>query len=347
MTDDRLPAYFHPAERDFRPAPEWTGTELVPHPERVERAASIHHALEACDRVALIEAEPASEADVLRIHDADLLTVYRTASALAAGQGVHPTCFPRGAAAAPGHSRADPSKPLHAGNWCFDTGTPLDRTTLSAALGSAGCALAAAAAVREGEPLAYALCRPPGHHATRGSYGGYCYVNNAALAARMLRPRRRVAVLDIDVHHGNGTQSLFWRDPRVLFVSIHEHPDRCFPYFAGHPSEVGEGRGRGTTLNVTEEAGCDGARYVQLLESQVIPVLRAFRPDVLVLSAGFDTYALDPIGRFALQTHDYLDVGRRIGRLGLPTVVVQEGGYHVEHLGRNALALLDGLRVGA
>ena len=175
---------------------------------------------------------------------------------------------------------------------------------------------------------------------------GYCYLNNAAVAVRALRRGARVAVLDIDVHHGNGTQSMFYRDPKVMVVSLHQHPGTCFPYFAGYPTETGAGPGAGTNLNVTEAAGCDGRRYFELLDRHALPALRSFAPDFLVLSAGLDTYELDPVGHFKLTTDDLRTVGERIGRLGLPTVTIQEGGYHAPHLGRNAVALLDGLQAG-
>lgn len=339
---DRVPAFFHPAQLAFKPRYEWAFGERIDHPETTARAESIVAALQAADdRYALLEPPPVPDGAIAAQHDGSLLAVYRTATRIPDGEAFYPTVFPRR------DRSADPTNLQHAGAWCFDAGTPLTHHTLEAASWSAACAHQAARALVDGqERLTYALSRPPGHHATRASFGGYCYLNNAGLAARVLRKRGRVAVLDIDVHHGNGTQSLFWRDDRVLVVSIHEHPDRCFPYFAGYPSEKGEGRGAGVNLNITEEAGCDGSRYRELLERHALPAIRSFAPDALVLSAGLDTYELDPVGRFALTTDDLGDVGERIGRLGLPTVAVQEGGYHAPHLGRNAVALLDGLRRG-
>ncbi len=340
--DPRVPAFFHRAQLEFKPMYEWAFGERIDHPETTARAESILAALQNSDHYSVQEPKPAPPGTLTRLHRADLLTIYRTASELPDGETFYPTVFPKR-----DQVDADPTKMMHAGAYCFDAGTPLSGRTWEAASWSASCAYTAARTLkRQKRSLTYALSRPPGHHATRTSFGGYCYINNAAVAARALKRGARVAVLDIDVHHGNGTQSLFWRDPRVFVVSVHEHPDRCFPYFAGFPTETGAGPGKGATLNVTEEAGCDGKRYAELLEVHVIPALQAFAPDYLVLSAGLDTYELDPVGHFALKTDDIREVGERIGRLGLPTVAVQEGGYHSDHLGRNAVALLDGLRAG-
>jgi len=341
--DDRVPAYFHPDQLAFKPRYEWAFGERIDHPETTARAESIVAALtEAEDRFALSQPSPVPAGTVSKLHSGNLLTLYRTASTLPAGETFYPTVFPKR-----DQVSADPTRIHHAGAFCFDAGTPLSAETWAAASGSASCAHAAARALTKHQrTLSYALSRPPGHHATRTAFGGYCYLNNAAIAARALRPRRRISVLDIDVHHGNGTQSIFYRDPRVQVVSIHETPETCFPYFAGYPTETGAGRGKGATLNVTEEEGCDGKRYLELLELYALPAIRDFGSDALVLSAGLDTYELDPVGRFKLTTDDLREVGVRIGRLGMPTAVIQEGGYHAPHLGRNAVALLDGLVQG-
>lgn len=340
--DPRVPAFFHPAQLAFKPRYEWAFGERIDHPETTARAESILAALRAEDAAyGVHEPQPAPPGLIQSLHNGSLLTLYRTAEQLG-DDTFYPTVFPKQE-----QGVADPTRLNHAGAFCFDAGTPLAGRTWEAARWSASCAWTAAKALKaERRLLTYALSRPPGHHATPTRFGGYCYLNNAAVAARTLRRGARVAVLDIDVHHGNGTQSIFERDPRVLVVSIHEHPDTCFPYFAGYPNETGKGRGAGTTLNVTEGAGCDGRRYLELLEHHALPAIRSFGADYLVLSAGLDTYTLDPVGRFELTTDDLREVGVRIGRLGLPTVAVQEGGYHSDHLGRNLVSLLAGLREG-
>ncbi|MDP9467620.1 MAG: histone deacetylase family protein, partial [Chloroflexota bacterium] len=198
-----------------------------------------------------------------------------------------------------------------------------------------------------GAPLAYGLCRPPGHHAARGMLGGYCYFNNAAIVAEWLRREggaRRVAILDIDFHHGNGTQQIFWERGDVLYLSLHGDPARAYPYFSGYAAETGAADGAGLTRNwpLAARTGLDG--YATAL-AEALRMVVSFAPDApLVISAGFDTFEDDPIGDLALRTSDYGEIGRMIAGLGLPMVVLQEGGYAVEALGANALALLMGLR---
>lgn len=338
-----LPAFFHPEQLAFKPRYEWAFGERIDHPETTGRAESILAALQADPLFSVRTPGALPAAALQRTHAQPLLTLYHTATLLEPGETFYPTVFPKES-----QGRGDPTRLRHAGHWCFDAGTPLTRETLPAATWSAACALEAARALgRDGVTLSYALSRPPGHHATRGLFGGYCYLNNAAIAARHLRRGgRRVAILDIDYHHGNGTQSLFYRDPNVLVVSVHADPTDAFPYFAGFPDETGAGPGQGYTMNLVLPRGTDGPRYLRALDDHVLPALRAYAPDALVLSAGLDTYHLDPVGDFGLTTEDLHEVGARIGRLRLPTVAVQEGGYYTPDLGRNAVALLRGLVVG-
>lgn len=338
---DPTPVWFHPDQLLFKPRYEWALGERIDHPETTARAESIVEALTEDTSFRFAEPEPVSRALLKRTHAGSLLEMLGETAGL--GHDVYPTVFPKGP-----NVRAEPGNPHHWGHWCFDAGTPLNGQAWMAASWSASAALAAAKAVHQGVPLSYSLSRPPGHHATRSRFGGYCYLNNAAIAARWLGRKRksRVAVLDIDYHHGNGTQSIFWSDPSVLTVSIHADPSTDFPYFAGFRDQIGGGRAEGTNRNLTEGHGCDGARYLQILDEDVAPLLKAFAPEVLILAAGLDTYELDPLGRFKITTEDFRAIGERIGRWGLPVVAVQEGGYHAEHLGRNARSLLHGLRAG-
>jgi len=338
--------YFDTAQLEHKPRYEWTFGRRIAHPETARRAERIAAALAANASRFSIRRPPAREprkSDLLRIHDERLLALYRTAArVLVPGETFCPSVFPR-------RDQTDPDpRDIHqAGYFCFDSGTPLTNATYDAAVRSAGCALAAARAVGLGQvDHAYALCRPPGHHAQRDLFGGYCYLNNAALAAHRLRPLGRGAIVDIDFHHGNGTQALFERDPAVFFASIHGEPRSFYPYFSGYASERGSGPGRGTTMNVPLPAGCDGSAYLGILRRTVLPALRAYDPHWLVISAGFDTHRLDPIGDFTLETADYFEIGATLGRLSLPTVVVQEGGYATAVLGDNVVSFLDGLRSG-
>ena len=234
---------------------------------------------------------------------------------------------------------------LRVGQYALDGATPLLRTSWAAALSAAESALAASHAVAGGAREAYALCRPPGHHAGRALYAGYCLLNNAALAALALLPLGRVAVLDVDYHHGNGTQDIFWEREEVFYASLHCHPREAYPYVTGAAEERGSGAGLGGNLNLPLPGGTDWAAYAPALET-ALEAIAAHRPAVLVLSLGFDTLESDPIGSFALRRPDYRAMGQRIRQLNLPTVLVQEGGYHVEALQDCLTNFLDGWEAG-
>lgn len=225
----------------------------------------------------------------------------------------------------------------------FDAGTPITAGTWRAVHSGANVAVTGAAKLTNGERYAFALCRPPGHHAASDYYGGYCYLNNAAIAAQYLRDHGadRVAVLDVDYHHGNGTQSIFYDRDDVLFVSIHGDPRQEFPYFLGHAGETGTGRGEGFNVNYPLPWGTTAERWFDALADSLEQV-RSFKADTIVVSLGVDTYINDPISQFRLQTSDYVEVGRRIAGLGLPTLFVLEGGYAVDDIGRNVINALRG-----
>jgi acetoin utilization deacetylase AcuC-like enzyme len=201
--------------------------------------------------------------------------------------------------------------------------------------------------VIEGERVAYGLCRPPGHHAARALYGGYCFFNNAAVVAEHLTASTggRVSVLDVDYHHGNGTQQIFYERADVQYVSLHGDPNRAYPYFAGYADETGAGRGSGTNLNLPLPPGADDDRYLTAL-AQAIEAVDAFDPSVLVVSLGVDTFHLDPIADFALSTDAFTRSGAAVAGLARPMVVLQEGGYHLPSIGGNVRAWLDGVTSG-
>lgn len=230
------------------------------------------------------------------------------------------------------------------GLYSYDAATPIAEGTWEASYWAAQTALSALAAILDGEtPTSFALCRPPGHHSGRDYCGGYCYLNNAAIAAEQARRSgRRVAILDIDYHHGNGTQDIFYDDAEVLFVSIHADPTTDYPFFWGHADERGEGAGLGKTLNLPLPRGTEFPAYEAGLGT-ALDAVRSHDADLLVLSFGADTFEEDPISHFRLRGQDYRAIGDRITTLGLPTLVVMEGGYAVDALGRNVEALLSGL----
>jgi len=230
------------------------------------------------------------------------------------------------------------------GLYSFDAGTPLTAGSWQASRGGAACAIGAAAEVASGrQRSAFALSRPPGHHAGHDYYGGYCLLNNAALAAQALRDAGapRVAIVDIDYHHGNGTQDLFYERDDVYTVSIHGDPRTEYPFFVGHADEVGRGRGVGFNLNLPLPRGSDFGTWRVALDT-ARAAIRAFDPQALVVALGVDTYEGDPISGFRLRSPDYLVVGRDLQALRLPTVLVFEGGYAVQEIGINTVNVLEG-----
>jgi len=229
------------------------------------------------------------------------------------------------------------------GLYSMDNETPMVGGTWVAARAAADAAASAAALLAGGERSVFCATRPPGHHAGADFMGGYCFLNNAAVAAQALRDHgsARVAILDVDYHHGNGTQSIFYERSDVLYVSIHGDPRTEYPFYLGHADEAGEGQGRGFNLNLPLRAGTSAAEWFAALAVACARV-EAHAPDALVVSLGLDTFAGDPIAKFALASDDYCVLGARLQKLGLPTAFILEGGYAVAELGVNAVNVLDG-----
>jgi acetoin utilization deacetylase AcuC-like enzyme len=243
---------------------------------------------------------------------------------------------------------SDRGEPRHAisgraGYWAFDTSTPIVEGTYLAARAAVDVALTATDLVLGGAAAAYGLCRPPGHHAARAMYGGYCFFNNAAIAAAAVvaATGEGVAILDLDYHHGNGTQQIFWRRADVVYVSLHADPDRAYPFYLGRADETGEGPGAGMNLNLPLPAGTTNEQYLDTLD-RALEAIAATPGSVIVVSLGFDTYMDDPIADFAITTDGYHEMGRRVAALGRRLVVLQEGGYHRPSLGQNARTWLRG-----
>jgi acetoin utilization deacetylase AcuC-like enzyme len=230
-----------------------------------------------------------------------------------------------------------------AGWFCHAAETAITAGTWAAALSSAASAQAAARDVLAGAPAAFALCRPPGHHATADQYGGYCFLNNAAIAAQMLRDggAARIGVLDIDFHHGNGTQDIFYGRGDVVFASLHGDPDQTYPYYCGYADETGEGEGEGANWNYPMPPGTAYGPWAAALDD-AIARLSAAGVQALVVSLGVDAYKDDPISFFRLESDEFRDAGARIGRLRLPTVLCMEGGYAIAKVGVNTVNVLEG-----
>ncbi len=230
------------------------------------------------------------------------------------------------------------------GWWCFETTTPLTQGTYAAARSSVDVGLTTAQLVLDGEQAAYGLCRPPGHHAARAAYGGYCFFNNAAVVANHVAATTgtKVTVLDVDYHHGNGTQQIFYERDDVQFVSLHGDPKRAYPYFAGFADEKGSGKGSGSTTNMPLAAQTDDDAYLAAL-SAALDAVADFDPSLVVVSLGLDTFHDDPISDLAVTSDGFERCGALVRDLGLPSVVLQEGGYAVDDLGENARRWLSGL----
>lgn len=321
------------AHRGHDPAYELNdGVVLAPPWERPERIDALRGGLAGVEHTVLAPVAHDDDA-VLAVHDPGLVAFLRDGYARWRDAGGPQVLIPDTFVSARWAGAAGPpaSPTAVAGYWCFDTATPIVAGSWVATRTAVDVALTAADRVVAGDRLTYALTRPPGHHATTGAYGGFCLLNPAAIAARALADLGRVAVVDVDAHHGNGTQEVFWRDPDVLYASLHGDPTHLFPYVTGHADEIGEGAGRGTTVNHPLPRGCDDATYLAALERAVDDVV-AFDPATVVVSLGFDTAAVDPIGTLGLSPAAYPAIGALLAALDRPTVLVQEGGYAIDHL---------------
>ena len=223
-----------------------------------------------------------------------------------------------------------------------DTACPIGEHTWESVYWSAQSAVHAADLVLEGAPAAYALCRPPGHHAFADLAGGFCFLNNSSIAAKRLGSRHeRVAIIDIDLHHGNGTQDIFYTRNDVLTISLHADPVRFYPFFWGHASERGDGPGLGYNLNLPLQRGSGDELFLEALDAAIGRV-RAFAPEALVIALGLDAFEGDPFGGLTVTTPGYSRIGAALGALDLPTAIIQEGGYVCDGLGDNLVSFLDG-----
>jgi len=288
-----------------------------------------------------VEPEEFAERRIKKVHDPKLVNfLKKVCTSIEEGKSVYPYVFPI----------RNPLKPprdltVGAGYYCMDTFTPLNKNAWLAARSGVDCALTAADIVLHEGKVAYALLRPPGHHAESKVFGGFCYLNNGAIAAEYLSGYGKVAMLDIDYHHGNGQQDIFYKRKDVLTVSIHGHPSFAYPYFAGFAEEKGEGDGLGFNINIPLEEKITPGKYLSALFKAVSIVTR-FKPDYLVLLIGFDTAEGDPTGTWPLSANDFFNNGKIIGSLKKPTVIIQEGGYKNQSIGINARKFFEGFVEG-
>jgi acetoin utilization deacetylase AcuC-like enzyme len=328
-----MQCFWDERQRAHRPAGEFFNGAMHPPAEHPGRVDAILGAVGPTQAPGDLGLEP-----LLRVHGTDYLDLFRSAHErwLAAGRDgdAFPYTFPITSRRPLKLDRID----ALLGQYSFDTSSPIAGGTWEAAYWSAQTALAAADAVLRGEPHAFALCRPPGHHAGADYLGGYCYLNNAAVAAEraIASGRKPVAILDVDYHHGNGTQDIVAGREDIVFASIHADPATDYPFFWGHADES-----EGNLLNLPLPRGTGWSSYEPALVA-ALDWIAGHGPELLIVSYGADTWEGDPISHFRLKTSDYAAMARRIASLRLPTVVVMEGGYAIEALGDNVAAFLSG-----
>ena len=325
---------------------ELAGGQLVPCFEMPRRAELVLERLKSQRLGEVIAPTDVGLEPILRIHAPNFVRFLQTAwtewSALGRTHDALPMTWPvRGM----NQSREPEQIDARLGFFSLDAGSPIQAGTWQAVYHSAQVALTGAKLVSDGARAAFALCRPPGHHAAADYLGGYCYLNNAAIAAQAFRDAgaSRVAILDVDYHHGNGTQTIFYERADVLLVNLHGDPSVEYPFFLGYADERGVGAGEGLNLNYPMPHGTEFSTWFAALEDGCRQI-EGYAPDVIVISLGVDTYKHDPISQFKLDSPDYLRMGERIARLGKPTLFVMEGGYAIEPIGVNAVNVLEGFK---
>lgn len=343
-----IPVVWSDAHRRHAPGTGvWLGV-AIDADELPARADRIRFALEGAGAT-VVKAEAHDDTSLLAVHDAGLVEFLRTAWSewSAAGYRDDPGqpdvvgyIFPTPGLLSGLGPRVPTALSARTGAWCFDTMTIIGEGTWEAARAAVDTALTATDIVLDGARAAYACCRPPGHHVTRTAFGGSCYLNNAAVAAQHLGARgaSRVALLDVDAHHGNGAQAIFWERDDVLTASVHVDPaDGWFPHFLGFADESGP-----SNLNVTLPVGSGDEEWLAGVDG-LVEATRAHRSDALVVALGVDAGADDPNAPLTVTADGFREAGRRLAALGVPTVVVQEGGYVLETVGALVLAVLEGL----
>jgi acetoin utilization deacetylase AcuC-like enzyme len=337
---------FDPIQFEHAPAKEFLDGAWVDYLESPRRPRMILDAIAAAGLGEVIAPDDFGCEPIRAVHAGHYLDFLRTAYTRwidegRSPDGVYPDTFFK-----PGFAHRPTKAGALAGIYTFDMSTVLVAKTWESAFWSAQGALTAAKQVRDGARSAFSLCRPPGHHAHADMGGGYCFVNNVAVAAHWLvshpgasTDAGRVAILDIDFHHGNGTQAIFYERSDVLFVSLHADPDRQYPYFLGGADERGAGEGVGFNINYPLPIGIEDDPYLAFLDRACDDVSR-FAPHYLLVSLGVDTFGSDPLGDFALTNAAFPRIGARLAQLHLPTVFLMEGGYAIDQLGSNVVGVL-------
>ncbi|MBV8798401.1 MAG: histone deacetylase family protein [Alphaproteobacteria bacterium] len=338
-----MKTFYSPAHRQHAPKEEFEAGRLSPAVEVPERAERVRAEIERRNLGPVLPPERFGEEPILRVHAPAFMSFLGTAYAEWRKRYSNDTADALPSAwPARGMRFNDSDIESRLGSFASDTATPIGAGTHEAARAAVNVILTAAQAMQRGEPAVFALTRPPGHHASADVFGGYCYFNNVAVAAQWLADRGlRPAILDVDYHHGNGTQAIFYMRSDVLFVSIHADPSFAFPHFLGFADERGEGAGEGFNLNLPLRRFTDWAAYSVALEAALAPI-QHFSPDVLLVSLGLDTFEADPISHFRLKREDYLRMGEALAALRRPALFAFEGGYNLEALGDITANVLEG-----
>ncbi|EEA92353.1 histone deacetylase family protein [Pseudovibrio sp. JE062] len=336
---------FSPDQLLHAPTKEISDGKLVPANEIPSRAEIVLEHIKKAQFGEVLAPNDFSLDPILKVHDADYVTFLLDFWQLWLAEGrteeeVFPFVWPVHGLR---HDIVPDQIDGKLGFYSFDAGTPMGAHTWTAARKSAETALTGADLLLSGDNSAFALCRPPGHHAHRRLYGGYCFLNNAAIAAQHLRDQGvgKVTIFDVDYHHGNGTQAIFYDRADVQFLSIHADPKVEFPYYLGHANERGLKEGAGYNHNYPLPHGTSWVEWAEAMEDACRSIEK-FAPDVIIVSLGMDLYEKDPISKFKLKTDDFSRIGARIARLGKPTLFVMEGGYAVGDLGTNCTKALSG-----
>ncbi|HOW56396.1 MAG TPA: histone deacetylase family protein [Smithellaceae bacterium] len=305
------------------------------------RIRSIYQALEFTGIFDLVPPLSFADSWITAVHDRAYVHYFKRVSKIIGGDvPIYPYVFP-----IRNRTRPPLELPMRAGYYCMDTFTPISSHAYAAARRGVDCALTAVHAILSGRQVAYALVRPPGHHAEKGFFGGFCYFNNAAIAANYLSQFGKVAILDIDYHHGNGQQDIFNNRADVLTISLHGHPSFAYPYFSGFADERGEGEGRGFNFNYPLPETIVVADYLHALRTALTRI-RSFGANYLVVCLGLDTAKGDPTGTWNFTGRDFSAIGMEIGNLKMPSLIVQEGGYNNRSIGSNAREFFQGLLSG-
>ncbi len=338
-----LETIFTEAHKRRNSKTELYGGELVEPFERPSRAEYIIERVHAVGLGPVCAPDDFGMDPILAVHDPNYVAFMQTAwdewqAAGFKGEAI-PTVWPA--------RRTSPHIPKHVegrlGYYALACETSISDGTWEAAYASAQVALTGADRLRQGAKIAFSLCRPPGHHAALDMYGGYCFLNNAAIAGQRLLDKgaARIAILDVDFHHGNGTQDIFYERDDVLFLSLHGDPMDAFPHFLGHADETGKGAGDGFNVNYPLPPGTDFVTWRASL-SDALNKVAAYAPDILIISLGVDTFETDPISFFKLKSADFATFGADIATLDLPTLFVMEGGYDIAEIGVNTVNVLEG-----